>query len=50
MAWNPASLPFHRYGDFHAYSVAEAVFVFVYVFINIGVGAYIIGARGLVDP
>lgn len=31
------------YGDFHAYSVPEAIFVIIYVFINIGVAAYIIG-------
>jgi hypothetical protein len=31
------------YGDFHAYSVAEAAFTIVYVFINIGVAAYIVG-------
>lgn len=31
------------YGDFHAYSVPEALFTIFYVFINIGVAAYIIG-------
>lgn len=41
--WSIITFATVGYGDFHAYSVPEAIFTIIYVFINIGVAAYIIG-------
>lgn len=43
MYWSVITFATVGYGDFHAYSVPEALFTIFYVFINIGVAAYIIG-------
>jgi Ion channel len=48
--WSVITFATVGYGDFHAISVAEAVFTIVYVFINIGVAAYIIGACAPLPP
>eukprot|EP00775_Hariotina_reticulata_P006152 gene6152-6389_t len=47
MYWSIITFSTVGYGDFHAYSVAEAGFVVVYMFVSIGVAAYFVGTTTL---